>query len=369
MRSLLVLAVLWLTPVACRPEDVSVYPPPLGRVAAACKATPAPLAHLAAIVPWALSADDYNLYAITSARTDGSAAQSLWRVPKDGSPPQRVATSATPMVSAVLYIVPDQGVTGVLWTTVSSSDADDEVTGAVWSVDPNANGGPVVLASGRRAPGPLAVLDGRVYWAEQEVDDAGRRVEVIVQTSVTGGPITRVQTLGVDQVPHTLLAYDFVPVEKLLWTMSNPRPADASATEIVECPLPTPFGPQTPITAPDAGAGQALAVDWSGPRILYSGPSAITAVAVAADGGLGAPRPLVATGGFVDRIIEDFSRPDVYFIDPVTRKLMAALLTSTDARAPRTIATSLDPATAFEVDGACAYWVDARTETITMVTK
>ncbi len=40
-----------------------------------------------------------------------------------------------------------------------------------------------------------------------------------------------------------------------------------------------------------------------------------------------------------------------------------------DAQAPRAIAGSVDPATAFRVDDACVYWFDPRAETVTMAAK
>jgi len=85
------------------------------------------------------------------------------------------------------------------------------------------------------------------------------------------------------------------------------------------------------------------------------------------DGGLGAPRTVVATSGFVDNLQDD--DVDVYFVDRPSERLMAAPVSGPDGGAPRAVARSVDPSTSFHVDTACVYWVDARAGTIAMVAK
>jgi hypothetical protein len=375
----------FLAIAGCAPESVSlVLPPapPLAGSAGACSARPSTLAHLAGIVPNVMAIDELNLYVVASSGADGvvassgadgSATQSLWRIPKDGSPPKRLVTSETPIADFRLDDgYPQAG--AVFWTTVGTSDADGGAMGSVQTTGLGAADKPVILASNRRAPGALMVLDTRVYWAEQEVDLSGQLVEAIVETSTTGGPVTRVQTLDADQVPHRFAAYDFgrsptqdASVGLLVWTTWNGQVGSESIAEVVECPLPAPFGPQTVITGADAGGAGGVNLDSRVTGVLYSRPQGIAEVDVGLDGGQGSPRPIAATAGFVDRIEDDDT--DVYFVERPTGRLIDAPRFHLDAQAPRTIASSVDPATAFRVDDACVYWIDARAETITMATK
>jgi hypothetical protein len=358
----------------CAPESVSLVlppaPPPAGSQGA-CSARPSALAHLAGIVPDAMAIDELNLYVIASSGADGSTTQSIWRVPKDGSTPKRLVTSETPIAHFKLDDgYPQAG--AVFWTTVGTSDADGGALGSVQSTGLGATDRPVILASNRRAPGALMVLDTQLYWAEQEVDPTGQLVEAIVETSTTGGPITRVQTLDADQVPQGFAAYDFgrFPTQDasaglLVWTTWNGQVGSESTAEVVECPLP--FGPQTLLTGPDAGGAAGVALDALMTGVIYSGPRGITGVSLDFDGGPGASRSITDTAGFVDHIDDDDT--DVFFVERTTGKLIGAPRFHSDAQAPRTIASSVDPATALRVDGACVYWIDARAETITMATK
>jgi hypothetical protein len=365
-----------LTIAGCAPESVSLElppPPPLAGSEGACSARPSALAHLAGIVPDAMAIDALNLYVVASSGADGSTTQSLWRIPKDGSPPKRLVTSETPIAHFRLDDgYPQAG--AVFWTTVETSDADGGAMGSVQSTGLGATDKPVILASNRRAPGALMVLDTQVYWAEQEVDLSGQLVEAIVETSTTGGPVTRVQTLDADQVPSRFAAYDFgrSPTQDasaglLVWTTWNGQVGRESTAEVVACPLPAPFGPQTLITGPDAGGAGGVALDSLMTGVLYSGPQGITEVPLDLDGAPGAPRSILATTGFVDPIEDDDT--DLYFVERTTGRLIDAPRFHIDAQAPRTIASSVDPATAFRVDDACVYWIDGRAETITMATK
>ncbi len=339
----------------------------------ACTARPSALAHLAGIVPNVMAIDELNLYVVASGGTDGSTAQSLWRVPKDGSPPVRLVTSDTPIADFNL----DDGYPragAVFWTTVGTSDADGGAMGSVRSRGLGATDKPVILASNRRAPGALLVLDTQVYWAEQDVDPSGQLAPAIVETSTTGGPVTLVQTLDADQVPHRFGAYDFgrSPTQDasaglLVWTTWNGQVGSESRAEVVECPLPAPFGPRTLITGPEAGGAAGVNLDPRITGVLYSGPRGIVAVSLIVDGGAAAPQSIAATAGFVDRIEGDDT--DVYFVDRVSGRLVSVPRDLADAQVPRTIASSVDPAAAFRVDDACVYWIDARAETITMATK
>jgi hypothetical protein len=363
--------VLSLAVVGCEPENVTLVlppsPPTTGSVGA-CAATPSALAHLMRILPGAMGMDEFGLYVIASG-ADGSAAQDLWRVPKDGSAPQRIVSSATPIVSVALTGF--ETANEVFWTTTESTDADGGAMGSVLSLTLGATAEPVVIASNRRSPGALTVVAGRVYWAEQDVDPSGQLVEAIMAISTTGGAVTRVQTLDEDQVPSRFSSYDDSDLdasfEGLFWSTWNSEVGSEKRTEIVECPIPGAFGPQTRIAGPDAGGVAAMQFDDERLTVFYSGPQGIAEVAVALDGGVGAPGPVVDTGGFVDRI--EYDDTDVYFVERATGTLMGAPRFQIDAQAPRTLARSVDPATAFQVDDACAYWIDRPSETIMMVSK
>ncbi len=365
--------VLSLGMVGCEPESVTLVlppePPAKGTVGA-CVATPSALAHLTGILPGAMVMDEFGLYVIASA-ADGSVAQDFWRVPKDGSTPQRIATSATPIAGFVF--TGDATATALFWTTAEPTDVDGGATGSVLSLGLGATAEPIVMASNRRAPGALTFVDGRVYWAEQDVDPSGQVVEAIVETAATGGAVTRVQTLDQGQVPRSFSSYDRWDstqdgsVGALIWTTWNSQVGSERTAEVVECPIPAPFGPQTRIAGPDAGGVSAMRFDDERLTLFFSGPQDLAEVAVALDGGVGVRRPLVDAAGFVDRI--DFDDNDVYFVDRATARLIGAPRFHIDAQAPRTLARSVDPATAFRVDDACAYWIDPRSETILMVSK
>jgi hypothetical protein len=318
--------VLSLGMVGCEPENVTIVlppPPPAKGSVSACAATPAALAQLTRILPSAMGIDEFGLYVIASG-ADGSVAQDLWRVPKDGSAPQRIVRSATPIGDVALTGV--DTVSAVFWTTTEPTDADGGATGSVLSLALGATAEPVVIASNRRSPGALTVVDGRVYWAEQDVDPSGQLVEAIVESSTTGGAITRVQTLDEDQVPRRFSSYDYSSLDAslggLFWSTWNSQVGSESLTEIVECPIPGPFGPQTRIAGPDAGGVAAMQFDGERLTVYYSGPQGIAEVAVAIDGGVGARSPVVDTGGFVDRIEYDDS--DVYFVERATGRLIGA---------------------------------------------
>ncbi len=366
--------VMLLAIAGCAPESVSLDlppPPPLKGSQGACSAAPSALAHLSGIVADVMAADLLNLYVVASAGADGSATQGLWRVPKDGSTPQRLATSETPIEAIAVDSFSYPQTSAVYRTTAGAPGVDGGATGAVLSIGLAPTDEPVVIASDRRSPGALLRLDATLFWAEQDIEPSGQIIETIVETTTPGGPVTRVQTLDADQVPHRFAAYEFsapdASLNSLFWTTWNSRVGTESMAQIIECPVPAPFGPQTRITGPDAGGVAAMSLDSRFTGVLYSGPQGIVEVDVTLDGGRDSPRPIANTGGFVDRIEDDDT--DVYFVERSTGRLIGAPRFHFDAQAPRTIASSVDPATAFRVDDACVYWIDPRAETITMAAK
>ena len=370
LRSGVAAAILELATAGCAPESVSLdLPPPKGSVGA-CGEAPVPLAHLPAIALDALGIDEMNLYVIAASGGDASAAQSLWRVPKDGSSPQRLVTTEAP-IAAFALAGGFGNATEIFWTT---SGADGGATGSVGSLRLGPTDAPVILASHRPAPGALVVVGPRVYWSEQDIDPSGQPVEAIVSMSTTGGAVTRVQTLDADRIPRRLTGYQLASasqasVASLFWTTWDSRVGTEGAAEVVACPVPTPFGPQTVIAGPDAGGVAAMHLSAT-PAVLYSGPLGIAEVALQLDGGLDAPRSIADAGGFVARIEDDATA--VYFVERATGRLVAAPRFAADAavaRSPRTIATSVDPAAAFQVDDACVYWIDPHAGAIMMATK
>jgi hypothetical protein len=77
----------------------------------------------------------------------------------------------------------------------------------------------------------------------------------------------------------------------------------------------------------------------------------------------------IPTSGFV-AIIEE-SGPDFYFVDPASDELRSASTPTGDSgtSALRTVATNMDPASAFQVDTSCVYWIDADAGAVMMVHK
>ena len=375
LRSGVAAGILELAMVGCAPESVSIdlppRPPPKGSVGA-CGDAPVPLVHLPAIALHALGIDELNLYVVAASGGDASAAQSVWRVPKDGSSPQRLVTTEAPIAAVAFDAGGFAEATEIFWTT---SGADGGATGSVGSLRLGPSDAPVILASHRRAPGAIVVVGPRVYWSEQDIDPSGQPVEAIVSTSTTGGAVTTVQTLGTDQIPRTLAAYQGISASNafvgwLYWTTWDSRVGSEGAAEVVSCPVPTPFGPLTAIAGPDAGGVAAMQLGYATSAVLYSGPLGIMEVAVKLDGGLDAPRLIADAGGFVDRIEDDVTA--VYFVERATGSLVATPRFAADAavaRSPRTLATSVDPAAAFQVDDACVYWIDPHAEAIMMATK
>ena len=320
--------------------------------------------------------DEFNLYVIASAGADGSAAQSVWRIPKDGPLPERLLTSETPITS--FQGLTDPGATTMFWTSAEPSDVDGGATGSVRSFGPGATGDPVVLASHRPSPGLLQLFGDDLYWVEQATDPSGQPVAAIVRMPLAGGPIVQVVALDAGHVPRQLGAYgystveqdgSFAEVESLFWSTWTGQPGSEGATEIVDCRLPAPCGPQTRITGPDAGGAGAANLDEAyGISIVYSGPQGIMSVGVETpDGGPTAPQLVAPTEGFVDRIQSD--ERDVYFVDRATRQLRGLRRFVRDAEAPRTLVSAIAPGTAFRVDAACVYWIDASADSILMVKK
>jgi hypothetical protein len=349
-----------LAMLGCTPEDVVIeQPPPYeGLYFASCVAEPGALAHVPGVLPGLLGIDDVNLYVVASAGADGSGAQSLWRVPKDNSPPRRLATSETPIRSIAVL---EFGATTLYWATAGDGGA----TGAVWSLGPEATDEPVVIASNRSAPIFVLPEPPNLYWFEQGEDSSAQSVEVLVEMSMTGGPITRIQTFDADDVPASIGGY--YAIHALFWTTGSDLPGNESTAKVVEFPLSGHPEPLIRISGPDAGGVGAIGLDSRSYGLLYSAPNAIVEFPLALDGGVGAPQTLVKTDGFVDDIENDAK--SVYFIDRSTGQLRAVPWPGADATAPRTLATFLDPATELQLDDECVYWIDAPTATIMMVAK
>jgi hypothetical protein len=361
-RALLGRCAVSLAMVGCTPEDVVIEQPPPpyeGRSSASCVAEPRAFAHVPGVLPELLGMGEVNLYVVASAGTDGSGAQSLWRVPKDNSPPQRLATSETPIRS--LTADSDFGVTTLYWTTAGDGGA----TGAVWSLGSEPTDEPIVIASNRSAPRLVLPESSNLYWFEQGKDSSGQSVEVLAEMLMTGGPITRIQTFDADDVPAGIGGYD--AINAFFWTTGSEFLGNQSTSEVVEFPLSGSSGPVR-ITGPDAGGAGAIGLDAHGYGLLYSAPNAIIDVPLALDGGLGAPQTLATTDGFVDDIENDAN--SVYFVDRSTAQLMAVPRRDADAAPPaRTLANCLAPATELELDDECVYWIDAPSATIMMVKK
>jgi hypothetical protein len=351
-----------LAMIGCTPEDVVIEPPPPpyeGLYFASCVAEPGALAHVPGVLPGLLGIDDVNLYVVASAGTDGSGAQSLWRVPKDNSPPRRLVTSETPIRS--ITVESGFGVGTLYWATAG----DGAATGAVWSLGPEATDEPVIIASNRSAPLFVLPEPPNLYWFEEGKDSSGPSVEVLVEMSMTGGPITRIQTFDADDVPASIGGY--YSINALFWSTGSDLLGNQSTAKVVEFPLSGHSEPLTRISGPDAGGAGAIGLDSRSLGLLYSAPNAIVEFPLALDGGLGTPQTLVATDGFVDDIENDEN--SVYFIDRSTGQLLAVPRPGADATAPRILASFLDPATALELDGECLYWIDAPAATVMMVKK
>jgi hypothetical protein len=155
LRGVLLCTALLLAWAGCGVEPVSLAlpsDPTPNEPAAACTGAPAPLARLSGIVPDVMLTDGYSLFVIASPGADSSAGQSVWRVPKNGSSPQRLLTSETPITSFGAF----SDFTGpqvTFWTSADPSGVDGAATGSVHSIGPVATDAPVVLASNRPDPG------------------------------------------------------------------------------------------------------------------------------------------------------------------------------------------------------------------------
>jgi hypothetical protein len=349
----------------CSVEDISLQappsPPPKGSYGA-CGATTTALARLPGVLPW-LKIDEFDLYALSAQGADAAGAQTIWKVPKDGSPPVALATSATP-ITGIAFSSPDlETTTGVIFSTAGEADADGGATGAILSAGLDGTGAPRVLAAGREMPTAVVAVGTQAYWAEQGVDDLGNPVEVIMTMPTAGGPVTWLQKVGRDETPTAMGAIfsfeedvdgSFGPSGALLWTTWDPRLGNEASAEIVICPFPTPFGPLDRLGGPDAGGAGAIALDPFG-QLDFSAGDVIAAVWQASDGGW-ATRPIATTPGFVGAMRDDGH--DVYFVDPGTTTLVAVPRILQDAQAPQVVAHGLEPSTPFVVDAVCAYWVD-----------
>jgi hypothetical protein len=290
--------------------------------------------------------DNANVYVIAFTSAGDPNDETLWRVPKTGGAPRALVTN-----QARIGGVDTTGT--VFWTTGSGDDAG--VDGAVWKLD--ALGNPSLVASNRPAPGTLIVVDAHVYWAEHGVDAQGQLYGAAMWTGIDGGEVTMLQRTDGHQIPQT---FDANPVT-LFWTTADPTLGNEAAAQVVSAPLPLPYAPTTLITGADAGGAGAIELLDSG-DLLYSGPTGITAYPPSPASSL-----FVPTSGFV-AIIEE-SGPDFYFVDPASGELLSASTPAGDSGTSpvRTVATNMDPASAFQVDTSCVYWVDADAEAVMMV--
>lgn len=336
-----------------------------------CKARPTALAHVSGILTSPMTMDELNLYVVSSEEIDGSPTQSIWRVPKDGSPPQRVVTSRTRIAGMCLRGHPQEST--VLWTTVGPSEADGGPVGSVKSIALGSNQPPVTIAANRHSPTDVTTDGDHVYWAEQEVASSGQTVEAIVEAPVTGGAVTRVQAFDAGEVPQDLLwtAYWSAALDAsvgvLFWSTWNFEHGSERSSEIAASQVSPSVGPRVVVVGPDGGGTAGTQRDFYSSTIFYSGPRGITEYLFPVDGGPGASRTVVDTDGFVDRITDDFTY--VYFVDRTTGRLMAASRSGPDTAVPRVVVDRVDPASAIQVDEACVYWIDPDTQSLVMVTK
>jgi hypothetical protein len=356
----------------CRVENVSLEapptPPPKGSYGA-CGSAPSALAHLPGLLPL-LAVDEFNLYTATAA-IDGSAAQSIWRVPKDGSPPAMLATSPTAITSfhvSVGYQAGDWH--GLLWS--AAGDPDGGPSGAVWALDLDAGVEASVVVPNRPTPVAAISVNNEVYWAEPSVDNVGRPVEAIMGAPIAGGPPTPIQSVPPFEAPLDMHisaqglqtaggAPEFFSEGALFWTTASAAPS----AEIIACPLSAPFAPLVRYGGLDAGGAGGINVTAFQIEVSLGG--SIATLATTPDGGIGTPQTILSTAGPVEVFADDGT--DLYFVQPGTTNLVGVPYFPPDAAAPRTILTDVDPTLRFQVDSACLYLVDTAIGAVMMVAK
>jgi hypothetical protein len=323
---------------------------PMQLATGACGPTPGVLAHLPGAESRTIAVDDANVYVVAS-RGGDRAREQVWRVPKTGAPPDAVSGDGEPVGD---ISVGQLGISTVLaWTTGSCAE-DAGPSGGVWKLEGNSA---VRLAGDRIAPGAILVEpDGRVVWAERQIDETGRACGAVVSTAVAGGDgVALLAGTAVDRAPHT---FDFGHLQdpELFWTTADPAKGNDLSADVMGLVLPVPSTPAQIAGGACTGAS-AIETDCDG-SLFFGGPHGI--VRVTSDGA----RSFVATGGFVQWIEDDCAA--VYYVDPATRQLMTVALDAAEA-APRSLAAGVDPTSAFEVDTACVYWVDAEAQDVMMV--
>jgi hypothetical protein len=338
------------------------HPPTTG----ACGTVPAVLAAIRNVEPRLMAMDDANVYVVSSpvpadvtpGGPRGPTRQSLWRVPKTGAPPQLVASDQNAIASIAIGEPTRIDPEGAVFWTVGAAGGDAGVGGSLWKSGAPGTP-PVIVVANRVAPLALIVIGERVYWSDRDVDAAGTPIGAILSASTSGGATTRLHETAFDQIPRT---FDVTPDGTLVWTTADPVLGNEAEAEVRTLSLSAPASSATRIAGADSGGAGAIetASSAEGTLFFYSGPSAITAVTR-----LNTPGRFVRVSGFVDRIEQD--ETSIYFVDP--NGDLAAWGTSSATQALRTVAIHLDPASAFEVDAACVYWIDARAETVTMVHK
>ena len=370
--------------LGCQPAPVDLGgpvipgPAPLpDGTSGACTGAPTTLAQVAHIQPRPLAIDDWNLYVVAASASD-PAKQELWRVPKTGGAPQRLASNQDPIVAIVVGDETADQTSVVFWTTNAAAgdggDAGDAgAAGAVWTVGPQATDAPVPLAPNRWAPGALLVLNERVYWAEEQVDSTGQTSGAIVWAPTSGGPVETLQITPVDQLPRAFGEMaSSGEASLLLWTTADPTLGNEAEAEVVGCAELLPFGRVTRFATAETGGAGALVPSWVD-SIVYSGPTGIDEIGYAADGGFSARTRVVATQGFVGAVEE--SDEGLYFVDPATRALTVVATDGSSVGAPRRLVAGVDPGLAFQVDWGvarggfpgCVYWIDASAQSVMMV--
>jgi hypothetical protein len=344
-----------MTLVACDEGAVdlgaaqSVPSAPSPYVTAYCGTKPSVLAWVAGVKASTLALDFANVYVVAS-QPGVAAHEIVMRIPKRGGAPDIIAEhqDAVADLGARWY-----GTSAtVVWTT-RSTGGDAGVLGAVWKFD-DASGKASILAGNRTSPGPVLFGDDVVYWAEQQADANGQPIGAVVSTAISGGgAITLVQATGAPRVPS---GFDFGSW-MLYWTTADPAIGDYASAEILGVQVAQPAWTAERIAGPESGGAAAILTLDDG-SLVYGGPTALYVF-----DGSAPPKPLVSTSGFVQRMRG--SCVGLCYVDPGERALMVAPAAA--GGAPTEVAADVDPASAFDVDARCVYWVDAVKQAVMMV--
>jgi hypothetical protein len=325
--------------------DASAPPP-----AYPCPPKPSTLAWVSGLKSKLLALDADNVYVVASQAGDDRH-EVVVQVPKAAAGYRVVADAQDPV--ADLDTAWDAESAKVFWTTQSAAPGG---SGAVWKFE-EADGGATILTSQRTAPGALIPWQDRVYWAEQQTDSSGTTVGAIVWTAASGAePVSLLLTTDAG---HTPRQFDVggPSNQTLFWTTADVAATDNASAEVLAAPL-EPTSPCTTDTIPSPAYG-AGAIETACDGSLYlSGRDGIYRYDAT-----GLER-VVSTSGFVQRI-EDGSDCLLY-VDPAARVLRAAPIDPAGG-SPWDLASDVDPASAFDTDGQCVYWVDAAAQAVKMV--